>query len=282
VPWEPECTAGELRLNTAVKSGTVRALIEMNGLMSIYLASVILLPCAWLHAATAAKPPVSQSELRDFLLDVAQRSRTTDAAKESFESRYEFVHTKVTEERNPKGDLKKREVERVHHQPGALADVPGGSSRVTAGGRSDHEDRAASREDFQVDAELLSRFHYTPSGEEIVHGRPHRIIDFEPAGDHLPVHSFKDKYINQTAGRLWIDNQALVLTRLQLRLLQPVNVWGGLLGAVGEFHFDLEREQTPEGDWYTRRVQWQLKGRRLFVSKIIDFHEERAEVRRVH
>ena len=226
--------------------------------------------------------PCLNPNCASFLLDVAQRSRSTESATESFESRYEFVHTKVTEERNPKGELKKREVDRVHHQPGNPEAVPGGSTRSPAGSRSGNEDTATSREDFQVDAELLSRFHYTPRGEEIVHGRSQRVIDFEPAGDNLPVHSFKDKYINQTAGRLWIDEQALILTRLQMRLLQPVNVWGGLLGAIAEFHFNLEREQTSEGDWYTRRVQWHLKGRRLFVGKIIDFHEERTDLRRVH
>jgi hypothetical protein len=276
-----ETAPTELILKVAVKSGTVRELSNTSGMISTtYLATAILLTFA-LHGAAAAEPPSSQSDLRDFLLDVSHRSRSTESAKASFESRYEFVHTKITEERNPKGDLKKREVERVHHQPGNPEDVPGGSTRVPAGVRSAKTDTAVSREDFQVDAELLSRFHYTPRGEESVHGRSQRVIDFEPASDSLPVHSFKDKYINQTAGRLWIDEQALVLTRLQMRLRKPVNVWGGLLGAVWEFQFDLEREQTSEGDWYTRRVQWQLKGRRLFASKIIDFHEERADVRRV-
>jgi hypothetical protein len=271
----------ELLLNTAVKSGTVLALSMMSGMMSTtYLATAILLAFTG-HALAAAEPPVPQSDLRAFLLEVAQRSRSTESEKESFESRYAFVHTKVTEERNPKGELKKREVERVPHHQGNPEPVPGGGRRSPAAGRSGNEDKAASREDFQVDAEILSRFHYTPRGEEIVHGRSQRVIDFEPAGDHLPVHSFKDKYINQTAGRLWIDEQALVLTRLQMRLLKPVNVWGGVLGAIAEFHFNLEREQTSEGDWYTRRVQWHLKGRRLFVGKIIDFREERTDVRRV-
>ena len=64
-----------------------------------------------------------------------------------------------------------------------------------------------------------------------------------------------------------------------MRLLRPVNVWGGLIGVVWEFDFDLERERTPEGDWYTRRVKWRLKGRKLFVTKIVDFHEERTDVR---
>jgi chromosome condensin MukBEF ATPase and DNA-binding subunit MukB len=47
-------------------------------------------------ADTAA---VSQDDLRAFVLEVAQRSRVAESAPEQFESRYHFVHTKITEER---------------------------------------------------------------------------------------------------------------------------------------------------------------------------------------
>ncbi|MCL4179530.1 MAG: hypothetical protein KJ072_17515 [Verrucomicrobia bacterium] len=256
----------------------------MSGTVLKYLA-VAMTFATLLPLPALADPPRSQADLRAFILDVAQRSRSTESATEKLEARYDFIHTKVTEERNPKGELKKREVERVHHRPGADANHPGGPTgphaRSSASPGSAKDDKEVSREDFQVDAELLGRFSFTPAGEETVRGRLQRVIDFEPAGDSLPVHNFKDKYINQTAGRLWIDEEARILTRLQMRLRKPVNVWGGLLGAVWEFHFDLQREQTPDGHWYTREVQWHLKGRRVFVTKIIDFHETRSDLRRI-
>lgn len=237
--------------------------------------------------AAADTAPVSQDDLRAFVLEVAQRSRVAESAPEQFESRYDFVHTKITEERNLKGHLRKREVERVPNQPAATdTNGPGGSTRDHAesstASKGAKADKELSRDDFPLDAELLSRFHFTSMGEETVRGRSQRVIWFEPASGPLAVQSFKDKYINQTAGRLWIDAELLMLTRAQIHLRKPVNVWGGILGVVWEFHFALDREQTPEGDWYTRKVQWHLKGRKLFVGKIIDFNEERADVRRVH
>lgn len=226
-----------------------------------------------------ADPALSQPALREFILNVAQRTHATESAPEPFETRYEFIHTRITEERNPRGELKHRKVERNHHRPGASGKHPA-QTTSSASSRNVKDDNDVSRDDFQLNAELLRRFSFHPAGEESVDGRPQQIIDFEPASDSLPVRGFKDKYINQTAGRLWIDSESQVLTRLQMRLRKPVNVWGGLLGAIWEFHFDLERAQTPDADWYTRQVRWHLKGRKLFVSKIIDFHEERTDVRR--
>ena len=258
--------------------------VNMSGMVLKHLAVAITV-ATLLPLPARADPPRSHADLRAFILEVAQRSRAAESATETLEARYDFIHTKVTEERNPKGELKKREVERVHHRPEADANHPGGPTgahaRSSASSRDTKDEKEVSREDFQVDAELLRRFSFTPAGEETVRDRPQRVIDFEPAGESLPVHHFKDKYINQTAGRLWIDAEAEILTRLQMRLRKPVNVWGGLLGAVWEFHFDLQREQTPDGLWYTREVQWHLKGRRVFVTKIIDFHEKRSDLRRI-
>jgi hypothetical protein len=54
-------------------------------------------PCR--RPALLRTAPVSQDDLRAFVLEVAQRSRVAESAPEQFESRYHFVHTKITEER---------------------------------------------------------------------------------------------------------------------------------------------------------------------------------------
>jgi hypothetical protein len=251
----------------------------MSGSISSYLTTAIVLAGGPALSVTS-DVPVSQPELREFVLDVARRTSASDSATGSFESRYDFVHTKTTEESNLKGELRKREVERTHHHPGSAHGNPEGrAERNTPENAGDDEE--VSRDDFHIDAKLLSRFAFSPVGEESVKGRPQRILEFKPSSPRLPAHNFKDRYVNQTAGTLWVDAEALVLTRLKVRLLRPVNVWGGLIGVVSEFDFDLERECTAEGAWYTRRVQWHVKGRKLFVTKIVDFHEERTNVRHV-
>jgi hypothetical protein len=257
--------------------------------MHSFTAAILLTATAFLTSEftvpAPAEPAQTQSVLREFILQAARRTRATESPTGAFDARYEFTHTRITEERNSRGELRRRDFEQTHHRPEAASPSSNPTARSTppAPKSSDqsNEERDVSRDDFHVDSPMLERFVFAPLDEDFRGGRRQRVFDFTPASDHLPTHNFKDKYINQTSGRLWIDAEDLVLTRLQLHLRKPVNVWGGLLGVIWEFHFDLERERTTDGDWYTRNAQWHLRGRRLFVTKIIDFHEERTDVRRV-
>jgi hypothetical protein len=257
--------------------GTVSKIGDMRCPQITFLLAITLLPPFPTAQPDTLDACQSQAQLRDFILDTARRTHQTGA--QTFEDHYEFVHIKITEERNSNGELKDRQVEHYHHHPTAAGDVAANPSpdrhRTSSKTR---DNKAVSRDDFTVDADMLRRFSFQPAGEDFRGDQPQLVIDFQPASESLPVHNFKDKYINQTTGRLWIDKELQVLTRLQMRLRKPVNVWGGILGAISEFQFDLERAPTPEGYWYTRKVQWHLKGRKLFTSKIIDFHEERSDV----
>ena len=67
--------------------------------------------------------------------------------------------------------------------------------------------------------------------------------------------------------------------KVDLHLTEPVNVIGGLVGAVRQCRYRFQRERTAEGLWFTKPVNWHLEGRQLFTSKIIDYDETRENVR---
>ena len=88
---------------------------------------------------------------------------------------------------------------------------------------------------------LVKRFQLTLVGREMLNGRPALVVDFKPLNDHLPVNQFADKFINQAAGRVWIDEADYAIAQAQIYLTEQVNVLGGLVGAVWKFTYAFTR-----------------------------------------
>jgi hypothetical protein len=200
--------------------------------------------------------------------------------EKQFASRYAFTRTKTTETWDAQGRLKKRTENRIVNPPNPAGSTP----TDDAASEADDPDRPEAkrpyeRHDFKVDAALLERFRFTYVGAEAIDGHPVWVIDFEPASDRLPARSLKDRFINLTAGRLWIDREETTLTRAAFRLTGTLNVAGGLVGALKACQVSLERARTAEGLWYPRRLHWQIEGRKFFSTRRMEHREEVTEVR---
>lgn len=262
----------------------------MNNLRSIRQTRVRQLRLGWLvrfacltgcvaaalwtsQVARAAGAP----DLELILLRVIKNAAQDQETERLFKTRYAFVRTKVTETRDGDGELKKRTVQRIENQPGA---APPGEDAENREGAADPkaEQRGYERRDFEIKPELLKRFRFTLVGTDQWNDRPVWVIDFVPASDDLPAHSIKERFINKTTGRLWIDQAEEVLAKATFRLTEPVNVAGGLVGAVKKCEVETQRQRTQDGLWYPRRLVWHLEGRRLFWSKTIDHRDEVTEV----
>ncbi len=218
-------------------------------------------------------------ELEPILLRVIENAAKDQEAENLFKTRYAFVRTKVTETRDGDGDLKKRTVERIENRPGASPDGEDAKDGEGAAADPKAEKRGYERRDFEIKPELLKRFRFTFVGAGEWNGRPVWVIDFVPASDDLPAHSIKERFINKTAGRLWIDQAERVLAKATFHLVEPVSVVGGLVGAVKKCEVETQRQRTQDGLWYPRLLVWHLEGRRLFWSKTLDHRDEVAEVR---
>jgi len=128
--------------------------------------------------------------------------------------------------------------------------------------------------------ETLKRFEITYTGRELINGRPALMLDLKPAKKRPPENSIKDRIISRAAGRIWLDESDSALVKADLHLTQGLNIVGGLVGAVWKFNCCLERERTPDGLWYTGKLDWHLEGREVLVQRIVDCHEEKTAVRK--
>lgn len=243
------------------------------------LALVMPLPARAVNTIPAPVPTLE--EIFPRVMERSQRERENDRA---FESRFIFVKSKLTDTRNGSGDLKKHELKITTNNP-ALKKLatpsaaspekssPGSESRANARGR------AYEKDEFVVNEDLIKRFTFTLVGRELLNGRPTLVVDFTPAKRDLPEKGLKDKFINRTAGRVWLDEEDMAMAKVTLHLTERVNVIGGLVGSVWKLNFGFERTRTEDGLWYAHDVTWHLEGRELFSGRIMDYHEKRTDVR---
>ena len=216
-----------------------------------------------------------------------------DANDRGFGQHYHYLRVRITDYRNSKGDLKKHEVKRSEEgaHPGQVSlekptdhetesdQLPDKEQKVTVTHSNVHG-QAFRKKDLTLQ-DLIERFQFKLVGRETVNGRPALVVDFKPLNKDLPVRNFKDKFINKAAGRVWVDAVDYALVKADLHLTKSVYVWGGLVGAVWKFNYSFVRERTRDGFWYPHYVNWHLEGRELFIGRIMDYHEERTDVRKV-
>jgi hypothetical protein len=237
-------------------------------------------------------PPLPPVE--SVLKRLVANSEKENANDRAFSDRYSYIRTKVMEFRNSKGDLKKREERKIQNNPatvpvalgtpsmGSDADLDKNQAENQAATEthSNVRGRAFEKRDFALNEELLSRFQFNLAGREMIGSRPTLVVEFRPAGPRLPERNMKDRFINKAAGRVWVDEEDSVLVKAELYLTDKVYVLGGLVGAVWKFNYGFHRERMPDGLWFTRTVDWHLEGREVIVRRTVDYHEEKAEVRK--
>jgi hypothetical protein len=245
-----------------------------------------------LLAEEIAEPPLPS--LATVLERVASQTEKESDNERAFNQRYGYTRTKVTEYRNGKGDLQKREEKEIENQPSAVpvalrptsADPPGPtlraekSERITSA-NSKVRGKAFEKRDFRINDDLLGRFEFDLAGRKTINGRPTLMLDFRPAKKNLPERNIKDRFINRAAGRVWVDEADYVIAKVDVYLTEAVNVVGGLVGAVWKFNYSFDRERTTDGLWFTRAVDWHLEGREVVLSRAIDYHEGKTGVRKV-
>ncbi|MCP5524710.1 MAG: hypothetical protein H7A46_24550 [Verrucomicrobiales bacterium] len=205
----------------------------------------------------------------EVLEKILARAEEEVAARREFEQTHAYVVEKTTERRDAANHLLERKVEREEHDPRRVPDHDGDKG---PGYR---------QKDFKVNQAMLDRYRITLTGVEAVNGRPAWALAFEPADPPPPVHDLKERFLSQVAGTVWVDQADCTMARLELRLVKPVNVIGGLVGAVKACQVFLQRERASEGLWYNSEMRWRLEGRKLLVTTVMLYDERRGEVRRV-
>jgi hypothetical protein len=266
------------------------------GMKSIWqtLAGAVLLaaPLPLLGESIAEPPLPAVATVLDRVARQTERESDNDRA---FNQRYGYTRTKVTEYRNGKGDLKKREEKKIANNPSAVPAVyrtrPAGAVPEPNAGADKSEaikeasanvrGKAFEKKDFSINDDLLGRFEFDLTGRETINGRSTLMLDFKPAKKSLPERNIKDRFINKAAGRVWVDEADYVIAKADVYLTETVNVVGGLVGAVWKFNYSFDRERTLDGLWFTRVVDWHLEGREVILRRAIDYHEGKTGVRKL-
>ncbi len=263
----------------------------MDSIWQTVVAAVLLAPLPVLSESIAEPPLPSVATVLERVARQTDREGDNDRA---FNQRYGYTRTKVTEYRNGKGDLKKREVKRIANSPLAVpvafptqptgpAPDPGSYAarrEAPAEASSKVRGKAFEKRDFSINDDLLGRFEFDLVGRKTINGRSMLMLDFKPAKKDLPERSIKDRFINKAAGRVWVDEADYVIAKANVYLTEAVNVVGGLVGAVWKFNYSFDRERTSDGLWFTRAVDWHLEGREVILRRAIDYHEGRTGVRK--
>lgn len=247
--------------------GRIRALLLALGL------------AARLPGATAEPAPVPADppDLEALLRQAVENARRDREMEARFRARYAYVRTKLTETLNADGEVKKRDYLRREHTP----ERPEPDPWTGPEGESDatRSRRAYERRDVPVSTNLLARFRFTLAGREEIAGRPAWVVDFAPAAGRQPAAHLIEKFINRMAGRVWIDTEEQHVRRGEFRLTEPVNVVGGLVGALRHCEVFFERTRTADGLWYTHLLTWRLEGRQLWSRRVMTHRETLTEVR---
>jgi hypothetical protein len=222
-----------------------------------------------------APAPADPPDLETLLQSAVEHARRDREMEARFRERYAYVRTKLTETLNADGEVKKREYLRREHTPERPEPDPWAEAEPDAA----RSRRAYERRDVPMSTNLLARFRFTLAGREDIAGRPAWVVDFAPAAERLPAANLIEKFINRMAGRVWIDVAEQYVRRGEFRLTEPVNVVGGLVGALRQCEVFFERTRTADGLWYTHLLTWRIEGRQLWSRRIMAHRETLTEVR---
>jgi hypothetical protein len=191
---------------------------------------------------------------------VLKAAEKEDANEKAFRERYAWYRVRVLQELNGKGEVTKTDRSKKDFYPSRRTEQTPAASQSTTNETNYRE------KDFALNKDLLNRFTFQVTAREFLRGRTTLIVDFQPANRKLPSEGLKDKFINNTAGRLWIDEEEFVIARASIHLQDQVNIAGGLAGAVKRFQYHFDRVRTADGLWYVTNSDWKFQAREFLVQ----------------
>jgi hypothetical protein len=213
----------------------------------------------------SATPLLHQPEfvLSNVLRAAQQKIQTTNV--------YLSHRVLLREELGDDGKVQKKDEQLflVRVENGKTRYVPLTNQTTTASSNSNDDQRQQqfrSRDSRAITDELINRYAFTFLREEPAAKNHLLVFSFAPKSSDLPVKKMEDRLLNHLSGRVWIDSGDFQVARLEVGLPKKVGVWGGLLGSMHQFQFNLKRQQLEPGLWISESLQAKISGRKLFTS----------------
>ena len=107
------------------------------------------------------------------------------------------------------------------------------------------------------------------------------MLSFKPKSGELPNHKLTDRFLNQIAGKVWIDATDFEIAHAELRLQAEVTLWGGLIGTLRQCSYTLERTRLDDGSWFNLASHGYFEGRKLLSPMAIRTQSASSNFRRV-
>lgn len=127
--------------------------------------------------------------------------------------------------------------------------------------------------------DLISRYQFTLVGKKEINGRAAYYLTFKPKAN-LPVHRITDRFLNQVAGKVWIDAEEFEIARAQIGLQTEVTLWAGIIGTLRRCDFTLDRIRLPDGAWFASSSHGVIEGRKLLENMYMRTRSECSNFRR--
>lgn len=135
------------------------------------------------------------------------------------------------------------------------------------------------RENF-LTAELVARYQFKLVETKSINGREAYVLSFKPKDGELPNHKLTDRFLNQIAGKVWIDTADFEIARAELHLQSEVALWAGLIGTLRQCNYTLERIRLEDGSWFNHFSHGYFEGRKLFEPMAIRTSSDSGDFRR--
>jgi hypothetical protein len=128
-------------------------------------------------------------------------------------------------------------------------------------------------EDGVTPSDVLRLCRLVDPRREELRGQPAIAYDFEPRPGAKP-RGRAESWIARTGGRVWIDEQARRLRRLEVRVRKTLKVGGGLLASVGPgSSLVFEQALVNEEVWLPTYAEIEVSAR-LLLLKSVKQHQE--------
>lgn len=130
----------------------------------------------------------------------------------------------------------------------------------------------------QINDDMVKRFIFTIVDRETIRGRPTLVIDVKPRKD-LKARTTEEEVMARLVGKVWIDEAEHEVVQAHVNLQETLKIgWAGMLGALREFRFSVQRSRLDNGGWVNSKTDLWLNFRQLFSTKRISLSEVVTDV----
>jgi len=259
------------------------------------------MPCVWFKRLAvcsllgAALGPAQAADLTVEQIVERTAARAHWAQRHNRQTNFIYQKTTLTEELDGKGRAKTTKEKLLHFEGGVatLKEIKRNGKPIPLPASADAREGTANREHLAktsgarrddnwadyLNKELLARFDFELIGAEDIAGRATYLLKFKPKNDNLPVKQITYRLVNRLGEKVWVDAREFEIAKAEIELLDEVTMWGGVLGAMKKFSYDIERTRV-DGVWFNRVSNFQVEGRKLFDSTRVRVTSETSNFRR--